>query len=159
MLSPDDYWDTKRRLLIATELLHQVCTSPDTVRYDEQYYPIVLAAGLSAKEDIRKVLAELDILRAKFTEGILPEVINAEAKRIDTAGTVRSVPPQEDVGSGDGERDVNAAASGDAAGDGADGESASRSNPKRNRRPRRRNKKDAVGRGDAAGTVGGSKDS
>jgi len=160
MLTNEDYLQVKQRLLVATELLHRVCTSPDTVQYDEEYYPIVLAAGLSAQEDICKVLAELDILRSRFTEGLFTLGIthNAETEGTDSAGTVGTVPPQTSGASSSGKRDEPAEAGGDSEGDGANGEQASRPNPRRNSRSRRRNQTDAVGRGDTEGEVGGGTD-
>lgn len=160
MLTSEEYLQVKQRLLVATELLHRVCTSPDTVRYEEEYYPIVLAAGLSAHEDICKVLAELDILRSRFTDGLFTSGIthNAETEGTDSAGALGTVPPQESGAGGSRERDEPAEAGGDSEGDGTDGEQASRPNPRRNRRSRRRNTKDAVGRGDKEGEVGGGTD-
>jgi|DEB0MinimDraft_10_1074344.scaffolds.fasta_scaffold06547_3 hypothetical protein len=87
----NEYLEMKQRMLLAAELLRLVVTQDDTIRFDEETFPLIQHAGLSNKEDLQKLFAELDILRARLGEPLLPvtEEKQHDAERDTGDGSVR----------------------------------------------------------------------
>lgn len=101
-MNPNDYLELKRRMLLASELLSLVVTQEDPIRFDEEYYPLILNAATSNKSDVTQLFAYMDILRSRLGEPLLPtdtEVADADSggdSRDDEVG-VESRPDQQEV--------------------------------------------------------------
>ena len=105
MLTLEEYMQIKRRLLLAADAAHKIATSAQTVRYDEDTYQIVYESLVNVKTDVRRVLAELDILRGMFGEKLTAffreKEEGANEDTSNDAGPV--VPVQAPAGEGGGE--------------------------------------------------------
>lgn len=86
-MRPSDYLEVKRRMLLASELLSLVVTEQDPIRFDEQYYPLILDAATSNKSDVTALFAYMDILRSRLGEPLLP--IDTEVSDADSGGHSR----------------------------------------------------------------------
>jgi hypothetical protein len=157
MLTANDYTAIKGRLLLVAEVSELVARAPDAVRFDEEQYPVVLEALVNAKTDVRKLLAETDVLRHMFSQHLFPapRIINADTVPPDDAGTLEPMPhaPNE-TGRGEVPSD-DAGISGEVQAGGHDGGRGARPKPRRNSR---RSRKDslALGSDDSATQVGGA---
>ena len=142
MLTQHELLALKSRMLLAAETAHRVMNMQGApLQLDEETYQIVAAAMLSLKDDVRSVLAEVDILRGMtigdfgtlFTpQGM--EGMHEHGRSADVAATGE----QEAVAGSDGERTDAAEPSGSVRSGGPDGENTSGPRPKRNRRRRSR---------------------
>lgn len=133
MIAPDELIETKKRMLIAADAAYRVATSNgEYLELDAEQYELVYEGLVCLRQDCRRVLAELDVLRGMFAErmsSFFTEVVNA-GNRDGSAGggSVGGVPEASNLGSGEAPRDDDAAAGG-----GSD-----RSRPAR--KPRKRSK-------------------
>ena len=134
MLTVRDLLEIKGRMLLAAEAAQQIIKSEEPLELDAETYSLVQAALLSLRDDARKVLAEVDILRGMVTGSFDTLFKEAEHGR---SGDVVTVEQQEAGGGGSGERSDSAETGGDVRPSGADGEETERPKPKRNRRRRR----------------------
>lgn len=105
MLTLEEYMQIKRRLLLAADAAFKIGTSAQTVRYDEDTYEIIYESLVNVKTDVRRVLAELDILRGMFGEKLTAFFKEKEGGTnevaADNAGPL--VPVQAPAGEGGGE--------------------------------------------------------
>lgn len=94
MLTPSEYLALKARMLLAAEAASLIARTGDTVRFDEEMYPLVLEAMKANKDDARRILAECDILRSMTQKAIFPQKGLDDASHVapDNAGTLASVP-------------------------------------------------------------------
>ena len=160
MLTVTDYLELKSRMLLAAEAAALIARGNDTVRFDEEMYPRVLAALAANKDDVRKVLAECDILRNLSQQSIFPTpasmagAANASSRVPNDTGTVDPVQDPPNETGGEEVQSDNAANSGPVPAKRA----------VKRRKPRSKSGGDrageaadpaAVGRTDAAGAVGG----
>jgi len=73
MIDALEYIQLRQRVLIAAEAAHRIASSPhQTVFYDEEMFGLVMDAMLNLKTDIRKLVAECQILRGEISERIVP---------------------------------------------------------------------------------------
>lgn len=148
MIAPKELLDMKQRMLIAADAAQLMAsTSEEVVRFDEEQYGLVLQAFTSLKTDVRRVLAELDILRGMFSEKLGAFFQEVVTNAGDGQTDVGAVPNGEVVGGGEEVRKDEAAVAG--------GVPAKRAPRKRTRRPKPSGdtgsdspSEDAVGRGD-----------
>lgn len=158
MLTPSEYLALKTRMLLAAEAAALVCRSTDAVRFDEEMYPLVMEALANNKSDVRRVLAESDILRHMNQQALFPTlqgVANAHADDAQREGTVDSVPLP--IVNESGSRPVRADGSsdgGDVPARGADEVGEEVPKPRRNR-GRKKGTAKPVGRDNKDGAVGG----
>ena len=141
MLTQNELLNLKSRMLLAAETASRVMNMQGApLQLDEETYQIVAAAMLSLKDDVRRVLAEIDILRGMtigdfgtlFTPQSM-EGMQEHGRSRDVAATGN----EEAVSGGNGERSDATEPSGAVRSGGADGETGSGPRPKRNRRRRR----------------------
>lgn len=136
MISPADLLVLKSRLLTAAEAAHQIATSADPVRYDQQSYEAVYVSLVSMKEDVGRLLAELDILRSVVHGGIsmfLKEESFNEG--VSVAGSdVGGVPTPPAGKGGEGEPSQPKGVDGGVQEGGVPGKRAKRSKPRRNQK-------------------------
>lgn len=161
MLTVTDYLELKSRMLLAAEAAALIARSDDTVRFDEEMYPRVLAALAANKDDVRKILAECDILRNLSQQSLFPTkasmagATDAGSRVPDDARTVDSVQVAPDEA---GRKEVQPD-------DAADGGPVSAKRATKRRKPRSKSGGDrageaadsaALGRTDAEGPLGGN---
>lgn len=75
MLTPNEYFALKRRLLLAAEAAAVICRSSQMVRWDDETFPEILHAMGMNKEDVRSILAEADVLRHMHGLPIFPRTM------------------------------------------------------------------------------------
>ena len=158
MLTPSEYLALKTRMLLAAEAAALVCRSTDAVRFDEEMYPIVMEALASNKSDVRRVLAESDILRHMNQQALFPTlqgVANASGDDAKREGVVDSVPlPTVNEDGGRPVRADSASDGGDVPARGTDEVREAVPKPRRNR-GRKKGTAKPVGRDNEDGAVGG----
>jgi hypothetical protein len=103
----------------------------EPLQLDEETYQLVMASLLSLKDDTRKVLAEVDILRG-MTTGNFDSLFGVTEH--GRSANVEPVEQQEAVSGGGGERTDAAEVGGSVRSSGPDRKKASRSQPRRNSR-------------------------
>lgn len=135
MLTVQELLEIKARMLLAAEAAHQIVESESPLELDEQTFVLVNSALLSLRDDARKVLAEVDILRGMVTGSFDTLFKETEHGR---SADVEPVQQPEAVGGGSGELPDSAGTGGDVRPSGPDGQEAERPKPSRNRRRRRR---------------------
>ena len=155
MLTPNEYMAIKGRLLLAAEAAGLIARTQDDVRFDDETYPLVLDALTHNKDDVRRILAECDILRHMAHQSIFPVAGEPDASLEPTnnRGTVDSLPPSPNEVGG-------AEIQPDHAGDGGPVQAERPDGGSEVPKPRRNRKRKAaapepVGRADADGAVGG----
>ena len=120
MIDAAEYLQLRQRVLIAAEASYRIATSPHQVVFWEQdEYEMVLQAMLSLKTDIRKLVAECQILRGE-NDGVVSVRI------------VGGVPAGTDHPGGTEERVLNASPVVGVPAGGPDGAATSRPKPRRN---------------------------
>lgn len=160
MLTVSEYLELKSRMLLASEAAGLISRSNDTVRFDEEMYPRVLAAMAANRDDVRKLLAECDILRNGFQQSIFPTPDStAGAKHAsdavpDNSGTVEPVQDASDETDRSEVQPDDAGTGGPVPAKRASQRRKPRSKPGRNRKGEAADSA-AVGRIDAESAVGG----
>lgn len=122
----------KSRMLLAAETANRIAgMGGEPLELDDETYQLVMASLLSLKDDTRKVLAEIDILRGMAT-GNFDSLFGAHehGRSADVEGTGDEAP----VSGRDGERTDAAEPSSPVRPKRANRKTASRSRPRRNRR-------------------------
>jgi hypothetical protein len=155
MLTANEYMAIKGRMLLAAEAAGLIARTQDDVRFDDETYPLVLNALTNNKDDVRRILAECDILRHMSHQSIFPVAGEPDASLEPTnnRGTLDSVPPPSDEG---GRTEIQP----DHAGDGGPVQAVGTDGGSEVPKPRRNRKRKAVApepveRADADGQVGG----
>lgn len=154
MISPQDLLVLKSRLLTAAEAAHQIATSTDPVRYDQESYEAVYISLVSMKEDVGRLLAELDILRSVVHGGISMFLKEEEANAgVSVAGPdVAGVPTPAAGEGGEGEPSQPKGIDGGVQESGVPGKRTKRSKSRRNQK-RDADVPVAVGSGNREGQV------
>lgn len=141
MISSSELLLLKGRLLTAATAARKIASSPDPVLYDEEQYEAVYTALMSIDQDLRRVLAELDVLRGMFYSGVslfLSEEMKSNGNGVPgTGGDVGAVQVEADRGGSPAEPPV---------GEGADG-GVPESRPVRKRTKRSKPRRDPAGNG------------
>jgi hypothetical protein len=110
MIDAAEYIQLRQRVLIAAEAAHRIASSPhQTVFYDEEMFVMVMDAMLNLKTDIRKLVAECQILRGEISERLVPVMgtvpepegqPRSEGTRLHDAGPPVGVPTSGADGAG-----------------------------------------------------------
>ena len=157
MISAPDLILLKSRLMLGADAAHRIATSTDPVFYDQEQYAAVYSALVSMRQDMSRVLAELDVLRGMFHTNVAMWLMEdaANVGVPESGRDVVAVPAEKAGGSGEGEPPVAAGTDG--------GVQTGRVPGKRTKRskPRRDSAGDgvlpvAVGRGDGSGEMDSS---
>jgi len=120
MIDAAEYIQLRQRVLIAAEAAHRIASSPhQTVFYDQEMFALVMDAMLNLKTDIRKLVAECQILRGEISERLVP--------------VMGTVPAPEDQPSSKGERLHDASPSVGVPASGPDGTGTGRPKPRGNK--------------------------
>jgi hypothetical protein len=123
----------KSRLLLGAETADRIAgMGGEPLSLDEETYQLVMQALLSMKGDVRKVLAEIDILRGMVTGKF--DTLFAGEDEHGRSSNVERPEPQEVGSGGGGERTDSAGAGGSVRSGGPDRKATRRSRPRRNRR-------------------------
>lgn len=85
MIGAQELLALKQRMLLGAEAAHRIAASSDQfVMYDHEQYQAVMTALLSMKADVRRLLAEHDILRSMFADRLssffMEEISNASGQ-------------------------------------------------------------------------------
>jgi hypothetical protein len=101
VIAPQELLEIKQRLLVGADAARRIAGSGDEfVMYEQEQYEIVVSALLGMKNDVGRVLAELDILRGMFSEKLAGFFHVASTGGIADAGDSRvdvaAVPVAED---------------------------------------------------------------
>lgn len=105
MIGNEELLQLKQRLMVGAAAAERLAKATSDVFLDAPEYEVVMESLAAMKTDVRRLLAEHDILRGMFAERLgsfLMEEI-ADAKR---GGDVAGVPAQPAGASGEGEREV-----------------------------------------------------
>ncbi len=138
MLTANEYVEIKARMLLAAEAAALIARSPDTVRFDDEMFPVVMKALAMNKQDARRVFADGDILRHMADQKIFPTIIQGvvEHAGVDEPNSTTTVDavqiPANETGGGQ-IPDDRAGDGGDVSGGGADEVRAEVPKPSRNR--------------------------
>ena len=132
MLTGHQLLELKGRMLLAAEAAARL-TGDEPLELDAETHELVSKSLLALREDARALFVEVDILRGMAT-GEFDSLFGVASHGRDSS--VERVQQEEVVGSGSGERAVEAGASGTVRHERPDGEAASRPRAKRNRRRR-----------------------
>lgn len=69
MIAPQEMLPLKQRMLVAADAAYRIASSSEPfVMHDQEQYELVMNALLSLTADVRRLLAEHDILRGMFAE-------------------------------------------------------------------------------------------
>jgi hypothetical protein len=97
-----EYLQLRQRVMIAAEAAHKIASSPQQLCFfDHETYALVMEAMLSLKTDIRKLVAECQILRGENSERLVPvmgslpapaDQPSSEGERLHDTGPTVGVP-------------------------------------------------------------------
>ena len=107
MIAPNEMLAMKQRMLIAADAAHKIASTSDQfVMHDQEQFELVIGSLLALKADVRRLMAEHDILRGMFAEKLsaffMEEVSHGST---GCAETVQGVPGHEGGDSGEASRD------------------------------------------------------
>lgn len=159
MIATDELLKLKQRMLIGADAAYQIASTSDQfVMHDHEQFELVIGSMIALKSDVRRLLAEHDILRGMFAEKLGAFFMEGIGDgRTGSAAVVRVVPGGEGVGGGAETRDVSAGTDGPVLPSGPARKRAKRSATRRNRQGDGE-VQSGVGRGDREVEVDGSKD-
>ncbi len=108
MTDPDTLTQIKQRLLLGAESARRIATTDEPfLLHDEETYRAVAISLARMPDDIRLVLAELDILRGMFSERLasfFQQAVNGVNANGNSGSDVGAVPDAPDTDSGTQER-------------------------------------------------------
>lgn len=133
MIPADELLTIKSRLLTGAEAAFRIATSADPVRYEAEEYDAVFSALVLMREDMARVLAELDVLRSVFGEGVGRFLMEEVKRGVPEPGRdVAAVPEPEAAGGGQGEPEIAKGTDGGVQSGRLPRKRAKRSKPRRN---------------------------
>lgn len=143
MLSTNRLVAIKGRMLLAAETAHRVANGQgEPIELADGEYQTVMASMLSLRDDVREVLAEIDILRGMVTGNYDHLFVKEDSNDNDEgSGTVGATGDEASERGGEGEPPDDSGSGGNVRLRGTDGEEESRPKPSRNKTPSRRRKK------------------
>lgn len=103
MIGPDELAGITRRLLVAAEAAKRLARATGDVFFDAPEYEVVMESLDAMNTDVRRLLAEHEILRGMFADR-LSSFLKEEVEHGNGRGDVVPVPIATDGGSGEGER-------------------------------------------------------
>jgi hypothetical protein len=154
-MTPHDYLNLKARMLVAAEAGGVIARATDTVRFDEEMYPVVMESLARLKADVLRLFAELDILRDQCGLTLFPPLhgeSNASDDAPNDAGAVDALPSPTNEGSREEVPANHAEHGGDVPAGGADGERQEMPKPRRNRSGKKKTS-GKLGRKHSSGSV------
>ncbi len=160
MIAPNEMLALKQRMLIAADAAYRIAsTSEQFVLHDQEQFELVMGSLLALKADVRRLMAEHDILRGMFSEKLSAFFMEGLTDgSTGCAEAVEGVPRHEDLDRGEEKRDDTPSSDGPVLGVETPRKRAGRSNARGNRKGNRRAPVN-VERGAGEESVDGGQDS
>lgn len=135
MIAPQEMLAIKQRMLIAADAAYKIASTSDQfVMHDPEQFELVINSLLALKDDVRRLMAEHDILRGMFAEKLSAFFMEVTDGSTGCAEVVQGVPGHEGGDRGAAPRDDAPSPAGPVLGVPAARKRTRRSNPRRNRK-------------------------